>query len=70
MVGRTSFMIAHRLSTIHRADVICVLDHGRLVQQGPHDELLAREGLYRQLYEIQNGMARRSRVPVAETTYP
>ena len=70
MVGRTSFMIAHRLSTIHRADVIFVLDHGRLVQQGPHDELLAREGLYRQLYEIQNGVPRRSRVPVAETTYP
>ena len=44
MVGRTSFMIAHRLSTIRDADLILVLNHGELVEQGTHDELLARRG--------------------------
>src|SRR5213079_2836513 len=54
MEGRTTFMIAHRLSTIRRADQILVLDHGRLVQRGTHEELLAEEGgLYRQLHEMQ-----------------
>ena len=45
MVGRTSFMIAHRLSTIRDADLILVLNHGELVEQGTHDELLARRAL-------------------------
>jgi ABC-type multidrug transport system fused ATPase/permease subunit len=53
MEGRTTFIIAHRLSTIRRADLIVVMDHGRLVDRGTHHELLAREGLYRQLYEMQ-----------------
>jgi len=51
--GRTSFVIAHRLSTILAADVILVLQDGRLVEQGTHHELLARGGLYRMLYEHQ-----------------
>ncbi len=53
MVGRTSLVIAHRLSTILAADVILVLDHGRLVEQGTHAELLACGGLYATLYETQ-----------------
>lgn len=53
MEGRTSIVIAHRLATVQRADVIFVLDDGRIVQQGTHKELLARGGLYSDLYEIQ-----------------
>jgi ATP-binding cassette subfamily B protein len=55
MEGRTSFMIAHRLSTIRDADLIVVLNHGELVEQGTHDDLLRRRGLYYQLYEAQTG---------------
>ncbi len=63
--GRTSLMIAHRLSTIQHADRILVLDHGRLVEQGSHAELLERNGLYRQLHDMQHRQARRPlmRVP-------
>ena len=53
MHGRTTIAIAHRLSTILKADVIFVIDRGRLVEQGTHDELLARQDLYAQLYEQQ-----------------
>jgi ABC-type multidrug transport system fused ATPase/permease subunit len=53
MAGRTSFMIAHRLSTIRHADKIVVIDQGRIVEQGTHSELLAHDGLYRQLHDAQ-----------------
>ena len=53
MADRTSVVIAHRLSTIRNADQILVLEAGRIVQRGTHDELLATGGLYRQLYETQ-----------------
>ncbi|MBA2451446.1 MAG: ABC transporter ATP-binding protein [Chloroflexi bacterium] len=53
MRSRTSLVIAHRLSTILAADLILVLDHGRLVEQGTHAELLARAGLYSRLYHTQ-----------------
>ena len=51
--GRTSFVIAHRLSTIRNADLIVVMDGGRIVEQGSHDELLQREGFYYDLYNSQ-----------------
>jgi ATP-binding cassette subfamily B protein/subfamily B ATP-binding cassette protein MsbA len=55
MKGRTTFIIAHRLSTIRRADRIIVLEDGRIVESGSHDELLANERLYASLYQIQFG---------------
>jgi ATP-binding cassette subfamily B protein len=53
MVGRTSFVIAHRLSTIRDADVILVMNHGSVVEQGSHEDLLARKGFYADLYNSQ-----------------
>ncbi len=50
MRGRTTFVIAHRLSTVRDADAIIVLEHGRVVERGGHDELLALRGRYYQLY--------------------
>ena len=50
MQGRTTFVIAHRLSTVRNADVIIVLDHGRIIERGSHEELIAKRGTYYQLY--------------------
>jgi ATP-binding cassette, subfamily B, multidrug efflux pump len=52
--GRTAIIIAHRLSTIRTVDRILVLHHGEIVQEGSHEELASRDGLYRQLYEMQS----------------
>ncbi len=53
MEGRTTFVIAHRLSTVRRADLILVMDNGRVVQRGKHAELLAQGGLYREIHDLQ-----------------
>jgi ABC-type multidrug transport system fused ATPase/permease subunit len=53
LAGRTAFVIAHRLSTIRKADLICVVSDGRIVERGRHDELLAKGGMYKTLYERQ-----------------
>ncbi|MGO3170074.1 MAG: ABC transporter ATP-binding protein [Bavariicoccus seileri] len=52
--GRTTIAIAHRLSTINDADQILVLDHGQIVERGTHDELIAKEGIYYKMYQIQS----------------
>lgn len=53
MKGRTSFVIAHRLSTIKNADMILVMKDGDIIEQGTHDELLAKNGFYAELYNSQ-----------------
>jgi subfamily B ATP-binding cassette protein MsbA len=53
MAGKTSIVIAHRLATVRRADIIFVIDEGKVVESGTHDELLDQGGLYARLYELQ-----------------
>ena len=53
MEGRTVFVIAHRLSTVKNADVIMVLDHGRIIERGNHAKLLALQGRYAQMWALQ-----------------
>ena len=55
MAGRTTLIVAHRLSTIEHADIVVVLDHGKLVESGSHAQLLARDGLYARLHALQFG---------------
>ena len=53
MEGRTSFVIAHRLSTIRDSDWILVMDDGKVVEQGTHEELMNINGIYKKMYQIQ-----------------
>jgi subfamily B ATP-binding cassette protein MsbA len=69
MRGRTVLMIAHRLSTVKKADLICVLDQGRIVETGRHDELVAKGGLYTRLHHTQFGIVGGHAAPLpGETT--
>jgi ATP-binding cassette, subfamily B, bacterial len=67
MAGRTTFLVAHRLSTLRNVSSILVLNHGRVVEQGTHDELLRRSGLYRQLHDMQTGVTKRRLQNALET---
>jgi ATP-binding cassette, subfamily B, bacterial len=70
MVGRTSIVIAHRLSTIRNADLIIVVDQGRIVQQGRHEDLLREGGLYTELYRTQFDQSPRWAPPSTGITEP
>ncbi len=53
LTGRTTLVIAHRLATVKKADRIVVLDQGLVIEEGSHDQLLERDGVYRELYDLQ-----------------
>lgn len=65
--GKTTFLIAHRLSTVRIADLIVVMDHGRIAEYGSHEELLSRDSAYRRLYDSQHGsLAKVAEAAIAE----
>ncbi len=70
MAGRTTFIVAHRLSTIRNAEKILVLDHGSLAEEGSHEELLQRDGLYKQLHDMQTKRPERTRFSSAFIDVP
>jgi len=66
MKGRTTFVIAHRIQTVMSADLILVLDKGRIVQSGTHEELIQQEGLYRTIYGIQSRIEEEMQAEIGE----
>jgi len=70
MVGRTTFLVAHRIQTVMDADLILVLDKGRVVQSGTHDELIRQDGLYRDTYVIQSRIESEVRQETEQTPVP
>ncbi|HYE72733.1 MAG TPA: ABC transporter ATP-binding protein, partial [Blastocatellia bacterium] len=68
MQGRTTIVIAHRLSTVRRADKIIVMDAGRVVESGTHQELIARGGIYRKLYDLQFAEEGNAEIEVSRVT--
>jgi ATP-binding cassette subfamily B protein len=67
MENRTTFIIAHRIQSVMNADLIIVLDKGQIVQMGTHEELLAQDGMYRQIYNIQTRIENELEQEIAET---
>jgi ATP-binding cassette subfamily B protein len=70
MEGRTSFIIAHRIQTVMYADLILVMDKGRIIQRGTHRELLAQEGVYRQIYDLQSRIEDELEKEIASVAVP
>lgn len=68
MRGRTTFIIAHRIQSVMNADLILVLDEGRIVQRGTHQELLRQDGLYRRIYDLQARIEAEVEAAIAEAT--
>ena len=72
MYGRTVFVIAHRLSTVRNSNAIMVLDHGRIVERGDHEDLIRQGGLYYQLYtgDFEEDAARAGAIPRPSGVFP
>jgi ATP-binding cassette subfamily B protein len=70
MRGRTTFIIAHRIQSVMNADLILVLDQGHIVQRGTHEELLAQEGIYRRIYDMQARIEIELEEEIADSTLP